>query len=335
MARNDWRWRALAAASTFAYRQRFDPQMNLETRQLHDNFATEVMDVDLASVTDDLFGEIRALWQSDPVVLFRRQSLTESELIAFSRRFGELDLEVIRDINTSDDVLDDRVPELFFVSNLYFADGRKVGGLSNDEVVWHTDQIFRKRPASGSIFYGIEMPQDTGRTSFCNMARAYDTLGPELRRQVDGRRSVCKYGTERPLAGYMRANVEKNFRRETTSKAEVEEIDRRTPQATHELVLENQATGQRSLYLSPNHTAAIEGLSDQAGSALFDALFEHAVQPENIYTHEWRNGDVLMWDNARLLHRREAFDSRIPRLAKRTTVYMDPAYFAVPRAVVD
>ena len=127
--------------------------MALKTRKLKANLGTEILDVDLASVNYAGFEAIREAWQRDPVILLRRQSLTETELIAFSRWFGELDLEVIRDVNTSEDVLDDRVPELFFVSNLHFADGRKVGGLSNDEIVWHTDQIFRKRPASGSIFY--------------------------------------------------------------------------------------------------------------------------------------------------------------------------------------
>jgi len=309
--------------------------MALKSGRLQENLGTEILDVDLASVDGACFDAIRSVWQQDPVVLFRRQSLTENELISFSRRFGELDLEVIRDVNTSDDVLDDRVPELFFVSNLHYADGRKVGGLSNDEIVWHTDQIFRKRPASGSIFYGVEMPGHTGKTSFCNMARAYDTLPDDLRRQVEGKRARCKYGTADPLSGYMRGNTDKTFRRETVSEAETEEIDRRTPAATHEVILENKATGQRSLYLSPNHTAAIEGLTGEEGSVLFDALFDHAVRPENIYTHEWRNGDVLMWDNARLLHRREAFDPGIPRFAKRTTIYMDPAYFAVPQAVID
>jgi len=102
--------------------------MALKTQQLQEKFGTEILDIDLACVDDDAFDEIRATWQRDPVVLIRRQSLTEAELIAFSRRFGNLDLEVIRDINTSEDVLDDRVPELFFVSNLHFADGRKVEG---------------------------------------------------------------------------------------------------------------------------------------------------------------------------------------------------------------
>ena len=130
----------------------------------------------------------------------------------------------------------------------------------------------------------------------------------------------------------MRQNVDKNFRRETGSVQETAEIDRRTPEVVHDMVLENPSTGQRSLYLSPNHTTAIENLSEAEGRELFDALMEHALQPGHIYSHEWRNGDVLLWDNARLLHRREAFDGRIPRLAKRTTVNMDPAFFAVPVA---
>ena len=94
--------------------------MALKTRKLKANLGTEILDVDLASVNYAGFEAIREAWQRDPVILLRRQSLTETELIAFSRWFGELDLEVIRDVNTSEDVLDDRVPELFFVSPLPF-----------------------------------------------------------------------------------------------------------------------------------------------------------------------------------------------------------------------
>jgi alpha-ketoglutarate-dependent taurine dioxygenase len=128
----------------------------------------------------------------------------------------------------------------------------------------------------------------------------------------------------------MRDNAGKTFHRMSESKEQVREIEQRTPAVTHDMVLENPATGQRSLYLSPNHTFAIEGLSEQDGRALVDALLAHALQDKLIYTHSWRNGDVVMWDNARLLHRRDAFDADLPRLAKRTTIYLDPAYFAVP-----
>ena len=303
----------------------------IETRPLQENLGTEVLNIDLSGLDDETFGLVRQAWQRDPVLLFRRQSLTEEDLLVFSKRFGSLDLDTIKDINTDDPAADDRNPELFFVSNLHFDDGSKVGGLSNDEVVWHTDLIFRANPASGSIFYGVEMPKDTAKTSFCNMAHAYRTLPDKLRRAVDGKRARCKYGTEAPLSSFMRQNVDKNFRRETASAEETEAIDRRTPEVVHDMVLENAATGERSLYLSPNHTTAIENLSNKDGRELFDALMDHALRPENIYSHDWRNGDVLLWDNTRLLHQREAFSGRIPRLAKRTTVYMDPAYFAVPK----
>lgn len=306
--------------------------MELSLRPLHENLGVEILDINLAEIDDDTFEAIRKVWQSDPVLLFRRQSLTEEELIAFSKRFGALDLDTIKDINTDDPAAEDRNPELFYVSNLLYQDGSKVGGLSNDEIVWHTDLIYRAHPASGSIFYGVEMPPGTARTSYCNMAAAYDSLPPDLRRRVDGKRARCKYGTEAPLSSFMRQNVEKNFRRETGSVQETAEIDRRTPEVVHDMVLENPVTGQRSLYLSPNHTTGIENLSETEGRELFDALMDHALQTDHIYSHEWRNGDVLLWDNARLLHRREAFDGRIPRLAKRTTVYMDPHFFAVPVA---
>lgn len=304
-------------------------------RRLQENLGTEILDIDIAKIDDETFAEIRLAWQRDPVLLFRRQSLTEDELLKFSKLFGVLDLDTIKDINVDDPAYEDRNPELFCVSNLHYEDGSKVGGLSNDEIVWHTDLIYRETPATGSIFYGVEMPADTAETSFCNLAHAYKTLPPDLRRAVDGKRARCKYGTENPLSSFMRQNIDKNFRRETTSKEETDAIDSRTPEVVHNLVLENPATGERSLYLSPNHTVAIENLSEEDGRALFDALLEHALKPENIYAHSWRNGDVLIWDNTRLLHRRGSFSGRIPRLAKRTTVYMDPQYFAVPVALDD
>jgi len=307
--------------------------MPLDTRPLQPNLGTEVLNVDLAAIDDDTFEAIRALWQNDPVVLFRRQSLTEEELVSFSKRFGALDLDTIKTVTIDDPASGDRNPELFYVSNLLYQDGAKVGGLSNDEIVWHTDLIFRAKPASGSIFYGVEMPNGTAKTSYCNMAHAYRTLPEDLKRAVDGKRARCKYGTENPLSSFMRANIDKNFRRETNSAEETAEIDRQNPEVVHDMVLRNPVNGDGSLYLSPNHTTAIENMSEAEGRALFDALMDHALKPENIYTHDWRNGDVLIWDNSRLLHRREAFDGRVARLAKRTTVYMDPAYFAVPQAV--
>jgi taurine dioxygenase len=298
--------------------------MQFKTRPLQENFGLEVLDADLARVDDESFEAIRSLWQQDPLLLFRRQNPTDDEFINFSRRFGKIDV-VIGGSRPSK-----KNPELLYISNLFSGDGSLVGGLGSHELVWHTDQIYREQPASGSIFYGVEMPSDIGKTSFCNTALAYDTLPDSLRAQVQGKRATCRYGAAEPLASFMQKNTGKTFHRYINSKKEAKSIEDRTPPVTHDIVLESKATGQRSLYISPNHTVAIEGLSQTEGRALIDALLAHTLQDQFIHTHEWRNGDVIFWDNARLLHHRDAFDVDVPRFAKRTTVFLDPEHFAVP-----
>ena len=287
----------------------------LETRPMGENFGVEVCNVDLASVDDTSFAAIYALWQAEPLLLFRRQSLTEREQVSFSRRFGDLDL-IVRD-----DMQSPTTPEIIYITCLKRPDGSPLGGLGSYEVKWHHDQVYRQRPASGSIFYALEMPENDGRTSFCNTKLAYDALPDALRQRVAGRRATCQYGN--------RADV--SFQQDFAHDPErIKELNKRTPPATHDMVLENPATGQKSLYLDPNKTFAVEGLDAHAGTALVADLQAHMLQDQFIHTHTWRNGDVVLWDNARLWHRREAFNEDLPRFAKRTTIFLNPADFAVP-----
>lgn len=297
--------------------------MEIATRPLSENFGIEILDLDIANIDDTGFEAIRDCWQRDPLVLMRRQNPTNEEFIAFSRRFGTLDIV----IGGQDP--DPRYPELLFISNLLRANGDVAGGLGNNELVWHTDQIYREKPATGSIFYGVEMPHGAGNTSFCNMALAYETLPEDLRAQLKCKRASCRYGAENPLSSYMNNNTGKTFKR-GLSKAQVKKVEGRTPAVCHDMTLENPVTGQRAIYFSPNHTTEVLGLSKEEGRTLIDALLDHAFQPQHIYNHHWRNGDVIFWDNARLLHRRDKFDNSLPRYAKRTTIFMDPAHFAVP-----
>jgi taurine dioxygenase len=298
--------------------------MQFETRPLSDNLGLEVQGADLSKVDDKAFAAIRKLWQQEPLLLLRRQNPTDQEFLDFSHRFGKIDV-VIGGSRPS--TLN---PELLYISNLFSGDGNLIGGLGNHELVWHTDQIYRQNPASGSIFYGVEMPNTVGRTSFCNTAAAYDTLPKDLKAQVDTARATCKYGAREPLSTFMRKQKSKTWHRYIKSDKETKVIDDRTPEATHDMVLENAVTGQRSLYFSPNHTVSIEGMGEEDGRALIDAVIDHTIQDRFIYTHDWRNGDILFWDNARLLHHRDAFDNDLPRFAKRTTIFLDQEHFAVP-----
>ncbi|MAN79636.1 MAG: taurine dioxygenase [Rhodospirillaceae bacterium] len=289
--------------------------MQLRTRPLTDTFGLEILDVDLSDLNDETFDAIYKLWQQEPLLLLRRQSLSESEQVAYSRRFGEMDI-IVRD-----DMLSPDNPEVIYITNLKRPDGTPLGGLGNYEVYWHHDQIYRLRPASGSIFYAAEMPENEGSTSYCNTRLGYETLPDNLRKAIEGRRATAKYADRKDSTTILDLG---------DNAEEMKKIHARTPAATHDIVLENPATGQKSLYIDPNKTVAIDGLEEAESKELLEALTQHMLQDKFVYTHSWRNGDVVMWDNARLWHRREAFDMSKPRFARRTTIFLRPEDFAVP-----
>ena len=288
--------------------------MNLRTRPLQENFGLEVLDVDLAQLDRETFDAVYRLWQKDPLLLFRRQTLSEKELVDYSRGFGDLDHIVRADMHSP------LHPEVIYITALKRPDGTPLGGLGAYELHWHHDQIYRLRPASGSIFQAAEMPADDGRTSWCNTALAWDAMPEKLRKKIEGKRATAKYGY-RPSS---------SFQRDFADKKTIEDIHAKTPEATHDIILTNPATGQRSIFLDPNKTCAIEGVPADGMQPLLDELFAHILQDRFVYTHSWRNGDVIMWDNARLLHRRDPFDEKLPRFAKRTTIFHRPQDFAVP-----
>lgn len=289
--------------------------MELRTRPLKDTFGLEILDVDLSEIDDETFDAVYKLWQQEPLILFRRQSLTEREQVEYSKRFGELDILV------RDDLLSPEHPEIIYITTLKRENGTPLGGLGNYEIAWHHDQIYRQRPASGSIFYAIEMPENDGRTSFCNTKLGYETMPDNLRKHLEGRSATAKYGLKKSSS----------TQRDMADKpGMMKKIDERTPPATHPIILENPATGQKSIYLDPNKTMGIEGMSEEESKELIDAVQAHMLNDDAVYTHAWRNGDVIMWDNARLWHRREAFNPEMPRFARRTTIFLRPEDFAVP-----
>ena len=288
--------------------------MQLTTRALHPHLGLEITNVDLAVVDDTTFDAIYALWRREPLLLLRRQCINERELVDFSRRFGELDILV------RDDLLSKEHPEVIYVTNLKREDGSPLGGLGSYELNWHHDQIYRQRPPTGSIFQAVEMPEGQARTSWCSTAHTYAALPEALRQQIDSLNAISKYGL-RPEHG---------FQRDLKDAGSVQKIHDRTPPASHPMVLRDPESGRGALYVDPKKILGIDGLDDAQAGELIATLLPQLVRDEYVYTHDWRPGDVVMWDNARLMHRREAFDGSLPRLAKRTTIHLDPQHFAVP-----
>ena len=289
--------------------------MQLRTRPLKETFGLEVLDVDLSDLGEATFDAINKLWQREPLLLFRRQSLSERQQVEYSKRFGDLDVLV------RDDMISPKHPEIIYITGLKREDGTPLGGLGTYEIYWHHDQIYRQRPASGSVFYAVEMPENDGRTSYCNTRLGYETLPDNLKKALDGRRATAKYGMKKE------SSTQRDFKKNPD---QMKKIDEKTPPATHDIVLENPATGQKSIYLDPNKTLCIEGMTEEESVELIDAVSRHLLQDDFVYTHTWRNGDVVMWDNARLWHKRDAFDPTMPRFARRTTIFLRPNDFAVP-----
>ena len=289
--------------------------MQLRTRPLKETFGLEVLDVDLSDLGEATFDAIYKLWQREPLLLFRRQSLSERQQVEYSKRFGDLDVLV------RDDMISPKHPEIIYITGLKREDGTPLGGLGTYEIYWHHDQIYRQRPASGSVFYAVEMPENDGRTSYCNTRLGYETLPDNLKKALDGRRATAKYGMKKE------SSTQRDFKKNPDQR---KKIDEKTPPATHDIVLENPATGQKSIYLDPNKTLCIEGMTEEESVELIDAVSRHLLQDDFVYTHTWRNGDVVMWDNARLWHKRDAFDPTMPRFARRTTIFLRPNDFAVP-----
>src|SRR6266853_3341217 len=216
--------------------------MPLETRPLDGSFAREVVGLRLWEPQDDrTVDELRELWAHHPVLVFRRQALSEQELAGFSALFGPLE-RVVRTEWASP-----MVPEVGLISNLKDGQARPIGGLGDGEIRWHSDQSYMMNPATGAMLYALELPPEGGATSWVDLSAAYEGLPDRLKRAVEGRRAIFSYAKR--LAGY-----------QGVDRVISEEAKRKTPPIVHPLVHTHPITGARALYLDSTTTVAIDGM---------------------------------------------------------------------------
>jgi len=255
--------------------------MSFEINPLSDALGAEVRGLDLSAPLDDAtFAAVHRVHLDYLVVVFRDQNLTPQQQIAFSQRFGPLD------IHPADDAVLSDHPEILIVSTKQ-ENGRYIG-LPDGGPKWHSDISYRENPSLGSMLYGIEIPEQGGNTGFANMYSAYETLPLPLKQAVNGKRGIF-------LAG--RNNAKQTFRR-TLSQTQKD----RTPPVSHPIVRTHPETDRKSIFANEQHTIAIEGLPEDESDAVLGELFEHCAQPDFIYRHKWRRGDLTFWDNRCALH---------------------------------
>jgi len=264
-----------------------------------------VKGVDLKDLDDVAFARIMQAWHDYSVLLVRGQTLSDQELIAFSRRFGNLDWAPIQDTGRN---FVEGLPEIWIVSNVKVK-GEPIGSLGDGEAVWHTDMSYLDVPPKASMLYALEVPPTGGNTSFCTMYGIYDSLPAKLKERIDGL-SIKHDGTY-TSGGYVRQGI-------------VPTDDPMTsPGAVHPLVCTHPVTGRRMLYLGRRRNAYLVGLELAESEALLSELWSFVNRPEFAWEHVWRVGDLLLWDNRCTMHRRDAFDPNSSRIMHRTQVKGD------------
>ena len=259
--------------------------------------------VDVARLTDAQFAAIEQAWFRHSALLFRGQTLTDADLIAFSKRFGELDPPPVNE-NGKTFVADH--PEIYVVSNVIGPDGVPIGSLGAGEAQWHTDMSYLPEPPDASMLYALEVPPSGGDTWLCGMEAAVRALPPALYERVRGLK--IKHDGTYNSGGYLRKGL-KATDDPTTSVG--------TP---HPIICAHPATGRPVLYLGRRRNAYVIGLPREESEALLDELWRYATLPENCYAHRWRVGDLLMWDNRSTMHRRDPFDASARRVMHRTQI---------------
>ena len=275
----------------------------LKVTKLADALGAEIEGLDLAQgIPSEKFAEVRAAWLEHLVLRIRGQKLTDPQILAFSRNFGELDPPGPNPLGRP--FLADH-PEMNVISNIKDK-GVPIGGLGDGEAIWHADMTYIERPPMAAILYAIEIPPHGGDTYWANMYAAYETLPADLARRIEGR--VAIHDATYNSAGTMRKGYQ-----------DVAD-PRNAPGARHALVREHPETGRKSLFLGRRRNSYVVGLSLEESESLLDELWQHATQPQFTLRQQWRVGDVMIWDNRCTLHRRDAFDPRARRLLHRTQI---------------
>jgi len=258
----------------------------LSISPLTQHIGAEIKGINLAGDTsDDAIAKVNATLAERGVVTIRDQHLTIEQFMAFSRRMGPLAIHSLNQFSKPG------MPELMVNSNI-IENGKPIG-LADAGRDWHTDSAYTERPYRTTILYSVEIPVRDGvalgDTIFASTSAAYTSLDDTLKQRLAGLHAVHAHGVAREKRGGGLALEEKQHR----------EIHKGVE---HPVVRTHPATGSKCLYVDEGTTARIVGMEAAASEALVKQLLEQVLQPQYLYRHNWRVGDILMWDNCSTLH---------------------------------
>ena len=262
----------------------------------------EIVGLDInKKLTHDQVNFINESWNERLVLVFKKQNLDDPKLINFSKNFGELDPP---GPNPYGITFLPEFPEINVISNVKNEQGTPIGNLGDGEAVWHADMTYLELPPKAGILYALEVPENQGNTHFANMTLAYSDLSDDIKKKIDGK--ILIHDSAHNSAGMLRKGYS--------------EVDNptETPGARHPMVIKDQSTNKKLLFLGRRPHAYIVGLEIEESENLLDEIWKHATQEKYTWTQKWEKGDLLMWKNLNVLHKRDAFDPNTRRVMHRT-----------------
>jgi len=288
--------------------------MAITIRPLHPLFCAEIDDVDTGEPMDDAtFAEIVAAFEEHSVLVFHDQSLDDARQIAFSRRFGPL--EMAGKANPATGTLFARQSNLDIATGAVIPPEDRRMVYQKGNYLWHSDSSFKAVPSLCSLLSARVVPPLGGNTEFASMRAAYDALPNDLKHQLES------LVAEHSLV-WSRGTV--------SDEALTPEMKAELPGAWQAMVRINPVNGRKSVYAGA-HASHVIGWPREEARAFIKWLNDFATQPRFCYSHAWREGDLVIWDNRAILHRATAYDTlRDQRLMQRTTVRGDGPTVAQP-----
>jgi taurine dioxygenase len=271
--------------------------------ELCEGFGLEASGVDLSQpLAEAAFGEIRDAFFAAQVLVFRAQRLAPVQFLEFARRFGPPEPHVI------DQFHHPAHPEILILSNRK-KDGKPIG-LADAGTYFHTDYSYLEAPARATLLYSIEVPSSGGDTLFANQYAAYDDLPAALKERLEGLIARHRYGN--------RDDLDESSR--SVASLLTEEQKRKLTWVRHRIARPHPVTGRKALYAVSGTSFGIEGMAEDEALALLGELKRHATREKYQYRLKYGVGDLVIWDNASLLHSATLTDPDDPRTLWRITV---------------
>jgi taurine dioxygenase len=272
-----------------------------ELRPLSATLGVEILGVDVAApLSDAEFDRIYDAFLAHQLLLFRAQRLAPADQVVFARRFGAVQVHVMSQYHA------EGFPEIYYLSNLD-ASGRPSGKHPDKGTVhWHTDGSWARRPGQATLLYADRVPGAGGETRFASMYDAYDNL------------DVATKGRLASLRAIHSLDFSRTRRHGDDPMSEAQKQAR--PPVAHPIVRIHPETGRKCLFLG-DHAWCVEDMPLEQGRQLIEELNASIIRPELVYTHRWRPGDLVIWDNRCLLHKAEPYDvATEARVLRRCTV---------------